>query len=106
VAAFNDRPEVQAFQTYLATPVHANARAKLGNWVSANKGVDIANFQSPIDKLSVEILRDPKTVFRFDGSDLMPAAVGTGTFWKGMVDWINGKETQPTLDYIENSWPK
>ena len=24
----------------------------------------------------------------------MPAAVGAGTFWKGMVDWINGKDTK------------
>ena len=62
--------------------------------------------QNPIDKLSVEILQDPNTVFRFDGSDLMPAAVGAGTFWRGMVDWINGKDTAATLSFIENSWPK
>ena len=105
-AIFNDRPEVQAFQTYLASADHANSRAKLGNWVSANKGLDIANVANPIDKKSVEILKDPSTVFRFDGSDLMPAAVGAGSFWKGMVDWINGKDTKATLDYIENSWPK
>lgn len=105
-AIFDDRPEVQAFQTYLASADHANSRAKLGNWVSANKGLDIANVANPIDKKSVEILKDPSTVFRFDGSDLMPAAVGSGSFWKGMVDWINGKDTKATLDYIENSWPK
>ncbi len=104
VATFADRPEVQAFQAYLASPEHANSRAKLGNWVSANKGLDVANVGNPIDKLSVQILQDPKTVFRFDGSDLMPAAVGAGTFWKGMVDWINGKDTKSTLDFIESSW--
>ncbi|NUR69842.1 MAG: carbohydrate ABC transporter substrate-binding protein [Hamadaea sp.] len=105
-AVFDDRPEVQAFQTYLASADHANSRAKLGNWVSANKGLDIANVANPIDKKSVEILKDSSTVFRFDGSDLMPAAVGAGSFWKGMTDWINGKSTKDTLDYIENSWPK
>ncbi|MEV1289931.1 ABC transporter substrate-binding protein [Micromonospora sp. NPDC049679] len=104
--AFADRPEVQAVQTYLASPEHANSRAKLGNWVSANKGLDITNVQNPIDKLSVEILQDQKATFRFDGSDLMPAAVGAGTFWKGMVDWLNGKDTAGTLTFIENSWPK
>jgi len=105
-AAFADRPEVQAFQTYLATPEHANARAKLGNWVSANKALDIANVTNPVDKLSVQILQDQSAVFRFDGSDLMPAAVGAGTFWKGMVDWINGKDTSAVLSSIENNWPK
>ncbi|MFI5840222.1 ABC transporter substrate-binding protein [Catenuloplanes sp. NPDC051500] len=104
--AFADRPEVQAVQTYLASGEHANSRGKLGNWVSANKKLDINNVQNPIDKLSVGILQDTTTVFRFDGSDLMPAAVGAGTFWKGMVDWVNGKDTASTLSYIEGSWPK
>lgn len=103
--AFADRPEVQAVQTYLASPEYANSRASLGNWVSANSGLDIANVENPIDKLSVEILQDENTTFRFDGSDLMPAAVGAGTFWRGMVDWLSGKSTAETLDYIEGSWP-
>jgi alpha-glucoside transport system substrate-binding protein len=106
VAAFDDRPEVQAVQTYLASADYVNSRAKLGNWVSANKGLKLENVANPIDKKSVQILQDPSTVFRFDGSDLMPAQVGSGSFWKGMTDWINGKDTKATLDYIENSWPK
>jgi alpha-glucoside transport system substrate-binding protein len=104
VAAFADRPEVQAVQTYLASGEYANSRAKIGDWVSANNKVDLANVANPIDKLSVEILQDDSTVFRFDGSDLMPAAVGAGTFWKGMVDWINGRDTATVLQGIESSW--
>ncbi|MEU0151878.1 ABC transporter substrate-binding protein [Micromonospora fulviviridis] len=104
VAAFADRPEVQAVQTYLASGEYANSRAKIGDWVSANKKLDLNNVPNPVDKLSVQILQDPKTVFRFDGSDLMPAAVGAGTFWKGMVDWINGKDTTTVLNGIESSW--
>ncbi|MFJ8581286.1 ABC transporter substrate-binding protein [Micromonospora sp. NPDC093277] len=106
VAAFADRPEVQAVQTYLASGEYANSRAKIGDWVSANKKLDLNNVPNPVDKLSVQILQDEKTVFRFDGSDLMPAAVGAGTFWKGMVDWINGKDTVTVLNGIESSWPK
>ncbi|WP_327038599.1 ABC transporter substrate-binding protein [Micromonospora maris] len=104
VVAFADRPEVQAVQTYLASGEHANSRAKIGDWVSANNKLDLANVSNPIDKLSVEILQDDSSVFRFDGSDLMPAAVGAGTFWKGMVDWINGKDTASVLQGIESSW--
>jgi len=106
VAAFSDRPEVQAVQTYLAGADWAASRAKLGAWVSANKGVDISNFASPIDSLSVKLLQDPSTVFRFDGSDLMPGVVGAGTFWKEMISWVNGKDTKAALDAIEASWPK
>lgn len=108
VTAFNDEPVTKAFQTYLSTDVWANEKAKAtpdGGWVSANKGLDPANLTSPIDKLSAQILQDPKAVFRFDASDAMPAAVGTGTFFKEMLNWINGQSTQDTLDNIENSWP-
>ncbi|GAB4106137.1 ABC transporter substrate-binding protein [Micromonospora taraxaci] len=106
VVAYADRPEVQAVQTYLASAEYVNSRAKLGNWVTANNKLDIANVASPIDKLSVQILQDKTGTFRFDGSDLMPAAVGAGTFWKGMVEWLNGKQTGPVLQGIESSWPK
>jgi len=106
VAAFDERPEIDAFQRYLATADFANSRMKLATYVSAHKGVDLANAQNPIDRLSMEILADPQTVFRFDGSDLMPAAVGSGTFWRGMTDWINGKSTQETADFIQASWPQ
>jgi alpha-glucoside transport system substrate-binding protein len=107
VGAFADRPEVQAFQAYLASAEWANAKADVSpaGWVTANKGADPAKFEG-IDRLSVEILQDPSTQFRFDASDLMPAAVGAGTFWTGMTDWITGKSTQDTLDFIEKSWPQ
>ncbi|MCW6008926.1 ABC transporter substrate-binding protein [Micromonospora sp. CPCC 205371] len=102
--AFADRPEVQAVQNYLATPDYANSRAKLGNWVSGSRGADINNFANPIDKLSVQILQDQSKVLRFDGSDLMPSAVGAGTLWRAMVDWINGRDTATTLSTVESSW--
>jgi alpha-glucoside transport system substrate-binding protein len=106
VAAFADRDEVAKTQAYLASAEWATSRAKIGDWVSANKNVDPTAFGKPIDKLSVQLLQDPNTVARFDGSDLMPGAVGSGSFWKGMTDWISGKDTKATLDFIESSWPK
>ncbi len=105
VAAFDDRPEVQAVQTYLSSDEYANTKAEIGDWISANTGLDVANVANPIDKLSVETLQDESAEFRFDGSDLMPAAVGAGSFWQGMTEWINGAETQEVLDGIEDSWP-
>ncbi|MGO2741802.1 MAG: carbohydrate ABC transporter substrate-binding protein, partial [Cellulosimicrobium funkei] len=44
--------------------------------------------------------------FRFDGSDMMPAAVGAGSFWSEMTEWIaSDKSDQAVLDAIEASWP-
>ena len=108
VAAFDDRPEVQAFQTYLSSDVWANEKAKAtpgGGWVSANTGLDVNNLTSPIDKLSAETFQDPDAVFRFDGSDQMPSAVGAGSFWKEMTAWITGESSSDALKNIESSWP-
>jgi alpha-glucoside transport system substrate-binding protein len=45
--------------------------------------------------------------FGFDASDLMPAEVGAGSFWTGMVDWVaaNGEGTEEIFQSIEDSWP-
>jgi alpha-glucoside transport system substrate-binding protein len=107
--AFSDRPEVKAFQTYLSTDLWANnkvAATPNGGWVSANKGLDATKLTSPIDKLAAGILQDPKAQFRFDGSDQMPAAVGSDAFWKQITAWVTGQSTKDTVDKIEKAWPK
>jgi len=107
VLAFNNKPEVQAFQTYLSSDTWANIKAKVSTgWVSANNKLDPNNLANPIDKLSAGLLANPKTVFRFDGSDQMPAAVGSNAFWKQATNWITGQDTKTTLDNIEKAWPK
>jgi len=109
ILAFSNAPEVQAFQTYLSSDTWANEKAKAtpgGGWVSANKGLQRTNLTSPIDQLSYDILQDPKAVFRFDGSDQMPAAVGSNAFWKQATAWITGQSTKDTVDKIEAAWPK
>ncbi|MGH8827972.1 MAG: ABC transporter substrate-binding protein [Jiangellaceae bacterium] len=108
VAAFADRPEVQAFQEFLASPEWANEKARVSGpgWVSANTGLDVALLESPIDRLSAELFQDEEAVFRFDASDLMPGEVGAGSFWTEMTNWIaNDKADQDVLDAIEASWP-
>jgi alpha-glucoside transport system substrate-binding protein len=45
---------------------------------------------------------------RFDASDLMPSAVGSGTFWTGMVKYAKSGpgNLNSVLAEIEASWPK
>jgi len=43
--------------------------------------------------------------FVFDASDLMPPAVGQGSFWTGMIDWSRGTSAQEVVDAVEASWP-
>ncbi|MEJ7650356.1 MAG: ABC transporter substrate-binding protein [Nakamurella sp.] len=104
--AFATRPEVQAFQFYLSTAHWANNQSKaIASRVSANKGLDVANVQGAINKLSVSILQDPAAVSRFDASDLMPAAVGSGAEWQALTSWLTGTDDATTLQTIDDAWP-
>ncbi|TFD75605.1 ABC transporter substrate-binding protein [Cryobacterium fucosi] len=105
VGAFSDDADTQKVQAYLSSADWANSRVSLGGVISANKGLDPASAKSPILQQAIKILQDPKTTFRFDASDLMPGSVGAGTFWKGMVNWINGTPTDEVLTSIEGGWP-
>jgi alpha-glucoside transport system substrate-binding protein len=105
VGAFSDDADTQKVLEYLSSADWANSRVALGGVISANKGLDPENAKSPILQEAITILQDPKTTFRFDASDLMPGAVGSGTFWKGMVNWINGAPTDEVLESIEAGWP-
>ena len=107
VTAFADRPEVAAVQAYLSTPAWAASRIRVARgWVSANQGVDNSVYTDPIDQLSARYLTDPNAVFRFDASDLMPAAVGSGQEWKSMTAWFaEGRPIAQVARDIDAAWP-
>jgi len=105
VAAFNDKTETAAVQTFMSSDTFANARVMLGGVISANKGLDVANVDNDLMKSAVETLQGDTTIFRFDGSDAMPAAVGAGSFWTGMNDYVSGKSLDTVLTDIDNAWP-
>jgi len=105
VAAFSDSEATQKVQEYLSSADWANSRVALGGVISANKGLDPKNASSEILTEAISILQDDTTTFRFDASDLMPGAVGAGTFFKGMIDWANGSPTPSVLEQIESGWP-
>jgi alpha-glucoside transport system substrate-binding protein len=107
VTAFSDKPAVQAVQNYLSSPEWADSRIKVAvGWVSANTKVDQSLYTDPIDQLSAKYLTDTSATFRFDASDMMPAAVGSGAEWKEMVAWFGqGKSTAAVAQAIDAAWP-
>lgn len=79
--------------------------AQTGGWLSPHATFDNSNYPDETTKRIAEIASGAD-VFRFDASDLMPAEVGAGTFWTGMVDWTTGrKSTEEVTADIESSWP-
>ena len=75
--AFNDRPEVQAFQYYVTTPDVRQRHADNGASCPPNQGLQDRASPSPVLKVALATLQHPEAVFRFDASDLMPGAVGS-----------------------------
>ncbi len=103
--AFSSQPQVQAFDYYMSTAHYANDRAKQSDWLSANKGLAKESVKDPIQQLSLGILQDPTTVAKFDASDQMPAAVGSGAEWSQLTAWITGQSDSTTLSAIDAAWP-
>ena len=79
--------------------------AQAGGWLSPHRTFDASNYPNQTTKDIAEQATEASEVV-FDGSDVMPKEVGSGTFWTGMVDWIQGKSSQETTADIEASWPE
>lgn len=104
--AFKDRPEVWALLKYLTTPEAGVSWSKTGGALFPYKGQDLTNYSSKLDQAFVTSLTSAAFV-RFDGSDQMPSAVGSGSFWSEMVKLVNGAQNvETTLNNIEATWPK
>ena len=104
----NDRPEVRAFAEFLATPEGLEGWIKSVGVLSPNVHVP-AEWYADNYKLKVaNAIATGATAIGFDASDLMPPAVGQGSFWTGISDWANanGSNTDSVLQAIDDSWPK
>lgn len=104
-AAFNDRPEVRAVFQYFTMG------ESLKTWIEANGAIGPQNdasldwYQDPVMKKIAQYIQQA-TAVRFDGSDSMPAAVGTGSFWKDMTAWVSGSMTlDQALKDIDSTFP-
>ncbi|MDQ2651255.1 MAG: ABC transporter substrate-binding protein [Actinomycetota bacterium] len=104
-AAFSDRPEVEAAMAFLASTDYSDTRAPVGGFLSPNKDADASLYPTEIEQSFAEILTAADPV-RFDASDQMPGAVGSGSFWTAAVDITTGAKTvQAAFDAVEASWP-
>jgi len=117
-AAFRDAPEVWAVMEYYGSAEYADNRqvaqlARKGaepggdvisGFLSANSNANADNY-SELEKGFLEVLATAEPA-GFDGSDDMPAEVGSGSFWREATSLVNG-DTDPesAAQAIEESWP-
>jgi alpha-glucoside transport system substrate-binding protein len=106
VVMFKDTPAARALISYLATPAAATIWAKAGGFSSPNKGVPGSAYTDPLNRATALALAQAK-IFRFDMSDLQPAAFG-GTVgqgeWKILQDFLkNPKNISGTAAALEKA---
>ena len=102
-AITKDSKATRALLSFLQTRLANEIWMAQGGFLSPHKGVNVQAYANDTSRKQGEILLNA-TTFRFDGSDLMPGAVGAGTFWTGMVDYVSGSTEKEVADAIQKSW--
>jgi ABC-type glycerol-3-phosphate transport system substrate-binding protein len=91
IAMFKDTPAGQAFVKYLASPEAAQIWVQRGGFSSPNKSVPDSAYPDDVTRTTATAIAKAQT-FRFDMSDLAPAAFG-GTAgqgeWKILQDFLS-----------------
>lgn len=98
-----DSPGTRALLDYLATPLANELWMAQGGFITPHSGVNLDAYANDTVRGQGEILL-AATTFRFDGSDLMPGAIGAGAFWTGMVDFVSGKSAADVAADIQAAW--
>lgn len=98
-----DSPAARAFIDFLMNPISNEIWMAQSGFLSTLKAANIETYGNETLKKEGQILLEA-TTFRFDGSDLMPGAVGAGSFWTAMVDFVGGKSAQEVADAVQASW--
>ena len=101
---FRDTPAARALIRYLASPEAATIWAKRGGFSSPNKGVPASAYSDAVTRATATALAQAE-IFRFDMSDLQPAAFG-GTpaqgEWKILQDFLaNPTDVDGTASKLE-----
>jgi alpha-glucoside transport system substrate-binding protein len=102
-ALTEDSDAARVFLDYLTTPLAHEIWMAQSGMLTPLTTVNVEAYANDTLRGQGEILLNA-TTFRFDGSDLMPGAVGAGSFWTGMVDFVSGAEAADVAAQIQASW--
>jgi alpha-glucoside transport system substrate-binding protein len=108
---FRNAPEVKDFlEQFMGEEVQcAMGGVTASSRISPNVNVGADCYANDILADASEVLTEALAsgTGRFDASDLMPTAVGAGSFWTGMIDYMRQgpQALDGILADIEDSWP-
>ena len=89
--------------TFLSTALANELWMAQSGFLTPHRGVNVEAYANDTLRGQGEILL-AATTFRFDGSDLMPGAIGAGAFWTGMVDFVSGASAEDVAADIQAAW--
>ncbi|HEX2316434.1 MAG TPA: ABC transporter substrate-binding protein, partial [Thermomonospora sp.] len=105
--AMKDSKGAQELLKFLASPEAAKVWAEQGGFISPNKALDLASYPDEVQRRIAKAVIDAGDTFRFDMSDLAPAAFG-GTKgsgeWKILQDFLaNPSDVDGTAEKLERA---
>lgn len=104
-APLGSGPEVDAALAVLGSAELGTELVVRLGLISPHVEVDPAAADDELVARLVELVRSADVV-RFDGSDLMPPSVGTGSFWAGMRAFFAREALESVIATIEAGWPQ
>ncbi len=95
-----DSPVARAFLEFLLTPIAHEIWMAQSGFLSPHLEIRPEAYANDTLREQGHILADA-TVFRFDGSDLMPGEIGTSAFWSAMVNYVTGSDAAEVLAEVQ-----
>ncbi len=102
LSVFKDSPAARELIAYLASAEAQEIWVGQLKKLPINTRVDVTVLENPIAERAARLLFTAEA-FRFDGSDLMPAAVGSGEFWRAVLDYVGGADVCDVLRRLEQA---
>jgi alpha-glucoside transport system substrate-binding protein len=102
-AITEDSDAARAMIEFLKTPIAHEIWMAQSGFLTPHRGVDTDLYGDDTLRGMGEILLGA-TSFRFDASDLMPAEIGAGAFWTGMVEYLRTGDAVGEAQRIQDAW--
>ncbi|NJL93890.1 MAG: carbohydrate ABC transporter substrate-binding protein [Anaerolineae bacterium] len=103
VTIAEDSEATREFYRFLQTSLAHELWMAQAGFLTPHTGANLDAYSSDVLRGQGEILVNADT-FGFDGSDLMPGAIGAGAFWTGMVDYLGGASVEEVTEFVQSEW--
>jgi alpha-glucoside transport system substrate-binding protein len=103
VTVTKDSPATEKFVEFLLSPLAHELWMAQPGFITPLTTANLEAYSSDVVRKQGEIMVSADT-FGFDGSDLMPGAIGAGAFWTAMVDYVNGASVDEVTEFVQSEW--